>query len=705
MPRPLVRSCLLGAFTCIAVLARSSQAQQPAGPPAAVSPPPTERIDPSLTGLARARALATLVDRSRNDRPAEAIAYGREALDLFARHPDPRAQVATLNEMAWAYMTLGRYEEASAHANYGIVLADSTGDLQGKARAMSNLGTLAQRRGDPEEAVARFARALELQRELGLARDVATSLNNLGFVYSTDLAQYDVALEHHHDALAVRERLGDSSTIALSLNNIGIVHARMGQHPLARSYYERALAIRRALAERARIAATLDNIAESYRDEGDLPRALASHRDSYLIRRTIDDPSALATAHRNLGSVYAALGLGDSARVHLTEALRLGEAMGDHGLRVRNLLALAAFEQRLGRVIAAESLSRRALQVAEAMPSRDLVRRALESLAAAQEARGEYRAALATHRRFKATSDSIFTEGTGRRIAGLERKYEAVRRERALAALQRAEAEQALTAQRRTVQRNSFAALALLLAIGLYLVHRRRTERTALAEELSVTDPLTGVRNRRFVQQTIASDVSGVARRHRASPPGVVPADSDVVFLLIDIDHFKRVNDQYGHAAGDRLLQAVARQLTAILRDSDVVARWGGEEFLVVSRFTNRDRAPELAERIRRKIETLETTLPGGAVIRVTCSIGFAAFPFSRSAPESVGWEGVVSIADLACYAAKRDGRNAWATFRAAQTEAGDVSLNDVTLADIDARVRDGRIVLDQSRALVDEPA
>jgi diguanylate cyclase (GGDEF)-like protein len=185
----------------------------------------------------------------------------------------------------------------------------------------------------------------------------------------------------------------------------------------------------------------------------------------------------------------------------------------------------------------------------------------------------------------------------------------------------------------------------------------------------------------------------------------VVPADSDVVFLLIDIDHFKRVNDAYGHAAGDRLLQQVARQLTAILRDSDVVARWGGEEFLVISRFTNRERAHELAERIRRKIEALETVLPGGAVIRVTCSIGFAAFPFSRSAPESVGWEGVVSIADLACYAAKREGRNVWATFRAAQTDAGDVSLNDVTLADIDARVTDGQIVLEHSRPLVDEPA
>ncbi|MBK8648719.1 MAG: GGDEF domain-containing protein [Gemmatimonadetes bacterium] len=657
-----------------------------------------------LTGVARARALAKRVDAEKNDRPAEAVRHGREALAILAKRPDPATHVATLNEMGWALMTLSRYQDAIIHLNLGLAIADSSGDQRGKARAYSNLGTLAQRRGDPEVAVERFTRALEIQRRLGHARDVANSLNNLGFVYSTDLAEYAQALELHQEALETREQLGDSSAIALSLNNIGIVHARLRQHDLALSYLERALALRRALGERARIAATLNNIADTWEEKGDFARALVAHRESFVLRREINDPSALAQSHRSLGVAFQALGARDSARVHLAEAARLGDSTGDQGLIVRNLLALATLEQVEGRHAQAEALSRRALSIGEGMGAREMVRRALQSLADAQEAGGDYRGALATHRRFKAVSDSIFTDGTGRRVSGLERRYAAVRRERELERLQRQEAESAMTTQRRTVQRNSFAALALLLALALWVLHRRRTEKAQLAETLSVTDPLTGVPNRRYVQRTVPGDVAAALRRHRSVPLGEVARDADIVFLLIDIDHFKRVNDTYGHAAGDRLLENVAKQLSAVVRESDVVARWGGEEFLVVYRFTNRDRVAELAERIRAKIESLETVLPGGAVIKVTCSIGFAAFPFTRSAPESVGWEGIVSIADLAAYAAKRSGRNCWATFRAATTETGDASMNDVTLAEIDARVAERRVVLETSSGVHQTP-
>ncbi len=488
-----------------------------------------------------------------------------------------------------------------------------------RARALSNLGTLAQQRGDPELAVERFNSALAIQRRLGLTRDVANSLNN---------------------------------------------------------------------------------IADTWEEQGDYARALVAHRESFAIRRTINDPVALASAHRSLGAVFLALGARDSARVHLAEAARLGDATGDQGLTVRNLLAMASLENAEGEHAKAEALSARALGVAETMGAREMVRRALQELSVSQEARGDYRAALATHRRFKTVSDSIYTDETGRRIAALERRYAVARREGEIERLQRREAEGAMTTQQRTVQRNSFAALALLLALALWVLHYRRTERAQLAETLSVTDPLTGVPNRRYVQRTVPGDVSAALRRHRAVPLGEVARDADIVFLLIDIDHFKRVNDQYGHAAGDRLLENVAKQLTASVRDSDVVARWGGEEFLIVYRFTNRDRVAELAERIRAKIESLETILPGGTVIKVTCSIGFAAFPFTRSAPESVGWEGIVSMADLAAYAAKRSGRNCWATFRAATTDTGDASMNDVTLADIDARVADGRVVLETSNGV-----
>lgn len=289
------------------------------------------------------------------------------------------------------------------------------------------------------------------------------------------------------------------------------------------------------------------------------------------------------------------------------------------------------------------------------------------------------------------------------RASALELHYAIAERQRAFEAVRHAEAEQALETQLADWKRNSLLAFALLVVVAGWLVKRQHRSVDAIADQLETTDSLTGLRNRRYVQQIMPAEVSGFSRRHRVAPPGQSPTDSDLVFFVVDIDHFRRINDAHGHAAGDRVLEQVARQLTATLRDSDVVARWGGEEFLVVSRFTNRDRAGELAERIRSKVEGMQTALPDGSLVSVTCSIGFAAFPFSRSAPESVGWEGAVAIADLACYAAKRDGRNGWACFRASQQDGIDVTLQDVTIADIEARVADGSIVLEGARDLAGE--
>jgi diguanylate cyclase (GGDEF)-like protein len=142
--------------------------------------------------------------------------------------------------------------------------------------------------------------------------------------------------------------------------------------------------------------------------------------------------------------------------------------------------------------------------------------------------------------------------------------------------------------------------------------------------------------------------------------PWATRATRDLVFFLVDIDGFKAVNDAHGHAAGDLVLAGTSRLLEAACRQSDAVARWGGEEFLILARFTGRGRAPAQAEGLRRTVEEGRYTLEDGRAIGVTCSIGFTAFPFARDQPEALGWEQVVAVADHASYLAKANGRNAW---------------------------------------------
>jgi two-component system sensor histidine kinase ChiS len=189
-------------------------------------------------------------------------------------------------------------------------------------------------------------------------------------------------------------------------------------------------------------------------------------------------------------------------------------------------------------------------------------------------------------------------------------------------------------------------------------------------EEYSVTDPLTGLKNRRFIAQHIDRDVEFVTEQYNLwlRQPHSRPQNHDLVFILVDVDHFKAVNDTYGHAVGDRFLEQLAVLLQKALRESDYLVRWGGEEFLIVARATGWREAAELVERVRVAVARHPFQLGPDLVLQKTCSFGFAAFPFYPLHPSALNWEQVVDRADQALYVAKRAGRNAWVGVRGAPT-------------------------------------
>jgi diguanylate cyclase (GGDEF)-like protein len=179
-------------------------------------------------------------------------------------------------------------------------------------------------------------------------------------------------------------------------------------------------------------------------------------------------------------------------------------------------------------------------------------------------------------------------------------------------------------------------------------------------ERASLTDPLTGLSNRRFAMQELPKEVALCLRRLEAAPRESELPGAGMVLFLIDIDHFKAINDQQGHAAGDTVLVQFGQRLREVFRASDHLVRWGGEEFLVVARETGPEYAAELAERVRRRVADQPFLLDGGVAVRCTASIGFAPFPLLPALPTAAGWEEVVDLADRLLYAAKRGGRNAW---------------------------------------------
>ncbi|MGD0182664.1 MAG: GGDEF domain-containing protein [Terriglobales bacterium] len=200
--------------------------------------------------------------------------------------------------------------------------------------------------------------------------------------------------------------------------------------------------------------------------------------------------------------------------------------------------------------------------------------------------------------------------------------------------------------------------MAALLWIKQHGLDKRIARTNQELREDSYTDLLTGSKNRRFLTATIDADVRRVVQGYSSDQKSSGQRNPDLVFYLIDCDYFKEVNDHYGHETGDHLLIEIARRISSAIRHSDVLIRWGGDEFLVVSRYTNREEASVLADRVLQAVGGDPLPLKGGQRLRCSCSIGWAVFPWFVREPEAVAYREVLRLADCALYDAKKAGKN-----------------------------------------------
>ncbi len=175
----------------------------------------------------------------------------------------------------------------------------------------------------------------------------------------------------------------------------------------------------------------------------------------------------------------------------------------------------------------------------------------------------------------------------------------------------------------------------------------QNTVNNARLERHGLTDPLTNVGNRRLLERRMQEEVDRCRRYGH-----------DLTCMIVDIDHFKDVNDQFGHAAGDRVLQEVARVLSRDLRSSDILSRYGGEEFVLLLPETSRRRGAAIAERHRSCLSELVIDLDGGTTLSITASIGVASLTADQPDDQAELVDRLLQEADAALYEAKRAGRN-----------------------------------------------
>lgn len=202
------------------------------------------------------------------------------------------------------------------------------------------------------------------------------------------------------------------------------------------------------------------------------------------------------------------------------------------------------------------------------------------------------------------------------------------------------------------------------LGLGFLILRQFRLRRDALSLSLqnsraALQDSLTGLRNRRFLQAFMETEASQTLRDAEGGA---------LALLMIDLDQFKSVNDTHGHAVGDAVLRHCAELLRDTARKSDVLARWGGEEFVVIARLQEGESIAPLADRFLQRLRSEPLRLPDGRLLPQTCSIGYARYPFFNERPELVNWERVLAFADGAMLRAKAAGRD-----RLAGAVAGDL--------------------------------
>ena len=525
--------------------------------------------------------------------------------------------------VAIAWMVRSAVQTWNGEASLANRLAEDARDLLGatgdtyvkfwSALAVGTTARLMLRNDDAQKALV-DALALATAADNPYRRSLA--LYQLSVLHN-QMKQRAKALDDSHESFRAATLAGSAFGMSKSKNAESAALQYLERPKEELQTMQESLAIARNARSDAAESMALINLADVYLRRNNFKEVLELSQRSLELANASGNAATAATNKANIGFAYMGMGRIDTGK-------RLAEA------------AVADYE--------------RAGAVAE---TGDLLVEYGQHLADA----GDYKGAIALFDRERKLRDEIAAvqrEKTEREVRESEkrkREIEELNRERSL---------QSVELQNRQLQQRVWWLLAAVFAgsfgVVAVLYRKLRTTNRLLAQkntELSFQssrDPLTALYNRRHFQNFI-TEGSGEIDRRRGAVDKPVQA-----LLLIDLDHFKLINDQFGHAAGDAVLIAVARRLRDTMRETDMIVRWGGEEFLVFVPMAPADRLDEIVLRIMQAIAA-EPIQYMGHYINVTVSIGYSPVLLP---PDDValGWERVIGLVDKALYMAKLHGRN-----------------------------------------------
>jgi diguanylate cyclase (GGDEF)-like protein len=562
----------------------------------------------SLDGATRLEALTVqgmLLSSVPDDEAAEGVA---RTLDGVAQ---PGASAAALLVRARLADKIGNTHRATA------LIDDAMAHLPADATALTRLrfvGTQAAIRGSAdklEDAIRLGHEALKLADAMDQPWRQAEIRNDLSMRYFV-AKQVARAASLNAEAMAIAKRDGDAMTLAHTSNRQAIFRDAEDDLPGARRSFLAALDYARKAGSKTDEALYLANLADSYLKSAEYPTALRYAQQALPLTRELKNLDGETVALANIGLAQIAMRDIRAGKANIRDSIAIDE-------RRDSISGMSSSYEEMGQYL---------------------------------ERAGDLQGAVDSLHQFRALSDQMLQRDQQQAIFEMQEQFDAERRAKELELLQRENDLKGEQLRSRDLQQGLWWLLAasglLTIVIVAMLMRRVRDTNRELASsnaKLQVQadiDPLTGLSNRRHFQ----------AAMRQLAQDGKLEG---TVFLL-DIDHFKRINDCWGHAIGDAVLVEVARRLRAVLREPDLIVRWGGEEFLVVVQALGPDNVETMAARMLDVIGA-RSVEHEGRIVPVTVSIGYATFPI-EPVRLPVSWERAINLVDTALYLAKAHGRN-----------------------------------------------
>ena len=595
----------------------------------------------ALFPCAMQAAPAALIERSRAAMRVDPEASRRlaeRALERLAAAPDADLQIRAHLQLCDYYS-----ERSSADARREIerarallAQAKRTGL---RAGVLICEGELHQYAGDNVQAMALFQQAVSVAEAKRDDEMLAEALYQRGYLRGLQ-GELANGLADLRRSIALNEALNLPQRVETAVNSVAILYNRMGDYAHAREYFEASLRSQQAQGLTREQVVTQHNLGRVLENLQDWEAAQRAFESVLALSREIGYRRGEAYALRGLASVRNAREAPAEALALLERAAEAQQETPDERLRAQIMLQRGIALRGLGRSGASIAELQQALQIFRQAESLAEIAATHGALARSLALAGDWRGAYEQQVQFKAAGDALLKRQLDQRFATLRVEFDTEAKIKENAALHRENAavERALAQEKRatTLQAVVLVLLGLLAILLASLAWRqRRTGREM--QRLAMTDELTGLANRRHALAKLDAMLADPARR--------------CALLIVDIDHFKSINDRHGHLVGDEVLRAVAQTLNEVVREPVVIARLGGEEFVLVLPDADQAAALALAQRLLAQVRALDVGRWVGER-RMSVSIGLTA-----SQPgDSAGL--MLRRADGALYGAKAAGRD-----------------------------------------------